>query len=96
MGRKKKMDNTSAEGFVKQMMLLYDLATELAPKEAKSHRETFDLICQYLELEWKIAQGKKVLGETERNITKLKGEIGERLGTLAILQAIQQGRKGYG
>lgn len=90
------MDNKSAEGFAKHMMLLYDLATELAPKEGKTHRETFDLICQYLELELKIDQQKKVQEGLEKDIHQLEREMRERLGTLAILEAILQGKISHG
>ncbi|MBA7567991.1 hypothetical protein ES708_09710 [subsurface metagenome] len=78
------------------MLVLYDLATELAPKEGKSHRETFDLICQYLELECEIDQKNKLLEETEKRIQQLDIEIKDRRGILAILEAIQQGKVGHG
>ena len=84
------------KGFAKGMMQLYDLATELAPKEGKSHRETFHLICQYLELECEIGQKNKLLEETEKRIQQLDIEIKDRRGTLAILKAIQEGKIGQG
>lgn len=84
------------KGLAKVMMQLYDLATELAPKEGKSHRETFDLICQYLELECEIDQKKKLLEETERRIQHLDIEIKDRKGILALLKAIQEGKIGRG
>lgn len=84
------------KAFTTQMMILYDLATELAPKEGKSHRETFELICQYLELESEIDQKKKLLEETEKRIQQLDVEIKDRKGTLAIIKAIRQGKIGRG
>jgi hypothetical protein len=82
--------------FVKAMMRFYDLATELAPKEGKSHRETFDLICQYLALECEIGESRKLLEETEKRIQQLNVDIKDRKGTLAILKAIEEGKIGRG
>lgn len=90
------MENTSTKGFAEEMMQLYDLATELAPKEGKSHRETFNLVCRYLELESEIDEDKKLLEEKRKHIHELNEQIKDRLGTLVILKAIQQGKIGYG
>ena len=90
------MDDSSAEWFTQEMMTIYDLATEIATKEGKSHREAFNLLCQYLELEWKLDQQQKVLEEKEKVIHGLNQEIRDRLGTLAILKAIQEGKVGRG
>lgn len=84
------------EGFFKQMMLLYDLATKIAAKEGKSHREAFNLLCQYLELEARIDQAKGKLEGIDKRIQELNEKIGERRGTLAILKAIQEGKIGHG
>ena len=84
------------KGFAETMMQLYDLATELAPKEGKSHRETFDLVCQYLELESTIDQQGKLLEEKHKHIHELNKQIRDRKGTLALLQAIQEGKIGFG
>jgi len=84
------------EGFMDEMMGLYDLATELAPKEGKTHRETFRLICEFLMVDWKLAEASKELETKEANIRELKVQIKERLGTLAILKAIQLGKVGHG
>ena len=79
-----------------EMIGLYDLATELAPREGKTHRETFKLICEYLEVEWKLAKTTKKLEAKEVHIRELEAKIKERLGTLAILKAIQLGKVGHG
>ena len=96
MARRKRKTGMEETSFAKDMLLLYDLATELAPKEGKSHRETFDLLCQLLEIEWKIAEGGKLLKRQEERIVQLNDQIKERLGTLAILTAIHQGKVGHG
>jgi len=96
MPRRKRKTGTEETSFAKGILLLYDLATELAPKEGKSHRETFDLLCQLLEIEWKAAEGEKRLKRQEERIVQLHGQIKERLGTLAILKAIDQGKVGHG
>lgn len=83
-------------GFMDEMIGLYDLATELASREGKTHRETFKLICEYLEVEWKLAKATKKLEAKEAHIRELEAKIKERLGTLAILKAIQLGKVGHG
>lgn len=85
----------NVESFTDEMMGLYDLATELAPREGKTHRETFRLICEYLKVEWKLAEAKDKLGAKEAHIHELQTEIKERLGTLAILKAIQLRKTGH-
>ncbi|GAI86398.1 unnamed protein product [marine sediment metagenome] len=45
--------------FMKVMMTVYDLATELAPQEGKTHRETFRLICEYIDIEARLSEKKK-------------------------------------
>lgn len=77
------------EGFEESIMKIYDLATELAEKEAKEHREVFNILCEYIDVNCRLEQQKLELDILNQKIEDAKKEN-------IILTAIKEGKVGRG
>ena len=67
------------------ILALFDLAERLAKKEGKSHRETFNLLLDYIVVTVELKEKTEELEQLDEQIKDLKAEA-------VILTAIQQGK----